>query len=305
MGRMTHPTAYLELQRIGVDVVQGDLADRQAVVAACHGCDIIFHVAAKAGVWGSYESYHRANVVGTENILAGCSAHGIRRLVYTSSPSVIFDGRDMEGVDERVPYPGHYEACYPKTKAIAEQMVLAANGPTLATVSLRPHLIWGPRDNHLVPRLLARAGSLRRIGALDKKVDSVYIDNAADAHVLAGDRLAAGSPVCGKAYFITNGEPRGVWELINGILRAGGQSPVTRRISRPAAMWLASLMEAGHTLFRIRREPRLTRFVVRELTTAHWFDISAARRDLGYDPRVSIDEGLGILAAWLKANPMR
>lgn len=296
---------YPELRDLGVDVVRGDLTDREVVVAACHGCDIIFHVAAKAGVWGDYGSYHRANVVGTENVLAGCSAHGIGRLVYTSSPSVIFDGRDMEGVDERVAYPAHYEAHYPKTKAIAERMVLAADGPSLATVSLRPHLIWGPRDNHLVPRLLARAGSLRRIGAENKQVDSVFIDNAADAHILAGDRLGPGSPVCGKAYFITNGEPRGVWTLINGILEAGGLPPVMRRISRPAAMCLAAMMEAAYTLFRIQREPRLTRFVVRELTAAHWFDISAAQRDFGYVPRVSIDEGLRRLGVWLRAQAAR
>ena len=299
-SRGDHPA----LGDLGVDVVRGDLADREAVVAACYGCDVVFHVAAKAGVWGDSGSYHRANVVGTENVLAGCSAHGIGRLVYTSSPSVVFDGCDMEGVDETVPYPAHHEAHYPKTKAIAERMVLAANGPDLATVALRPHLIWGPRDNHLVPRLLARAGSLRRIGAEDKKVDSVFIDNAADAHILAGDRLEPGSPICGKAYFISNGEPRGVWTLINGILQAGGLPPVTRRISRPAAMCLATVMEAGYTLFRIRREPRLTRFVVRELTAAHWFDISAARRDLGYEPRVSIDEGLRRLGAWLEAHPV-
>ena len=156
-----------------------------------------------------------------------------------------------------------------------------------------------------MPRLLARAGSLRRIGAEDKKVDSVFIDNAADAHLLAGDRLGPGSPVCGKAYFISNGEPRGVWSLINGILHAGGLPPVTRHISQPMAMCLATMVEAGHTLLRIQREPRLTRFVVRELTAAHWFDISAARRDLGYEPRVSIDDGLRRLGAWLKAQAAR
>ena len=181
---------YPELRQLGVQIVRGDIADREAVVAACHGCDVIFHVAAKAGIWGRFEDYHRANVVGTENVLAGCSAHGIARLVYTSSPSVVFHGADMEGVDESAPYPDAYHAHYPKTKAVAERRVLAANGPNLATVALRPHLIWGPRDNHLVPRIIRRAGSLRRIGAEDKRVDCVYIDNAADAHVLAADRLA-------------------------------------------------------------------------------------------------------------------
>ena len=124
--------------------------------SAVAGCDIVFHVAAKAGVWGPYDAFYRANVLGTKNVIAACRQNGIRRLVHTSSPSVVFDGTDMEGVDESVPYPDHYEAFYPQTKAEAEQLVLQANDDTLATVALRPHLIWGPEDNHLVPRILER-----------------------------------------------------------------------------------------------------------------------------------------------------
>ncbi len=218
---------------------------------------------------------------------------------------MVFDGRDMEGVDESVPYPEHYEAAYPKTKAEAERLVLAANGPDLATVALRPHLIWGPGDNHLTPRILerGRAGRLRRIGRANKRIDATYIDNAADAHLLAGDRLAPGSPIAGNAYFISNGEPIPLWDLINHILAAGGIPPVTRTIP----VWLAYaagwLMEMTYTAFRRRDEPPMTRFVVRELTTAHWFDLTAARRDLGYEPKVSIEEGLRRLAASLKSSP--
>lgn len=315
---------YPGLRDIGVDVRRGDLSaafgsDRSdarrgghegagdgphgagsaALFDAVQGCDVVFHVAARAGVWGAYDEYHRANVVGTENVLAACRACGIKRLVYTSSPSVVFDGRDMEGVDESVPYPRHYHAPYPATKAIAEQRVLAANGPALATVALRPHLIWGPRDNHLVPRILARADKLRRIGGANKLIDSTYIDNAADAHILAADRLVPGSAVAGRAYFISNGEPRPLWDLVNGILAAGERPPVTRSVPEPLAYVAATMMELTHLMLRLSGEPRLTRFVVRELATAHWFDISAARRDLGYEPRVSIHEGLNRLAAWL------
>ncbi len=183
---------YAELAALGVTQHRGDIADAMAVCRAAAGCDIVFHVAAKAGVGGRYRDYYRTNVTGTANVLAACRHHGITRLVYTSSPSVVFNGRDMAGVDESVPYPSHFEAAYPRTKALAERMVLRANSATLATVSLRPHLIWGPGDNHLIPRLLtrARAGRLRRIGTESKLIDSVYIDNAADAHLLASDRLA-------------------------------------------------------------------------------------------------------------------
>ncbi len=294
-SRHRHP----ELDALGVVQHQGDIADLGRLRRAARGSDVVFHAAAKAGISGSAQPYFRTNVIGTLNVLNACHRLGIRRVVYTSSPSVVFDGRDMEGVNESVPYPRRYEAAYPRTKAIAEGLVLRANGPTLATVALRPHLVWGPGDNHLVPRLIARAraGRLRRIGWTSKKIDSVYIDNAADAHILAADRLAPGSPVAGKAYFITNGEPMPLWDLVNGILRAAGLGPVKRVLPVRIAYAAASVLEGVCAVLPGQREPPLTRFVVRELTTAHWFDISAARRDLGYQPAVSIAEGLRRLEA--------
>lgn len=295
---------YPELAALGVVQHQGDIADSIAVSRAASGCDIVFHVAAKAGIAGRYRAYHRVNVLGTANVLTACRHHGIARLVYTSSPSVIFDGRDMAGVDESVPYPSHHEAAYPQTKAIAERLVLRANGPTLATVSLRPHLIWGPGDNHLIPRLLARsrAGRLRRIGREATRIDSVYIDNVADAHVLAAERLAPGSPIAGKAYFITQGEPVPMWDLINRILHAAGLGPVTQSVPTEWAYATGWLLELVYGVFWPNDEPPMSRFVARELTTAHWFDITAARRDLGYEPKVSLDEGMRRLAAFLRRD---
>jgi len=292
---------YPDLARLGVEQAQGDLSDREAVIKAASGCDIVFHVAAKAGIWGSYQEYYRANVTGSENVLAACLANGIERLVYTGSPSVVFDGQDVEGGDESLPYPARFEAHYPHTKAMAEQMVLAANGPALATVSLRPHLIWGPGDNHLVPRIIAkaRAGKLRRIGTRPCLVDTVYIDNAAQAHLLAADRLQPGSTIAGKAYFISNGQPVPLWEMVNRILATAGISPVTRSIPPRAAYAVGSLCEWLWKHLQLRGEPPMTRFVAQELATAHWFNIDAARRDLGYVPEVSIDEGLARLKEWL------
>lgn len=241
-------------------------------------------------------------MLGTENVIAACRQHGIRRLVHTSSPSVVFNGRDMEGVDESVPYPAHFEAHYPHTKALAEQLVLKANSPTLATVALRPHLIWGPGDNHLLPRLIARAkaGQLRRIGTQRKLVDTVFIENAADAHLLAVDVLAPGATCAGRAYFISNGEPIPLWDMVNRMLAAAGLPPVTRSVPVPVAMALAWGFETFSRVTGSEREPRLTRFVVREMSTAHWFDISAAKRDFGYVPKVTTEEGLRRLADHLR-----
>jgi nucleoside-diphosphate-sugar epimerase len=203
-----------------------------------------------------------------------------------------------------VPYPKHYHAHYPSTKAIAERAVLAANCPEFATVSLRPHLIWGPGDNHLVPRILARgrAGKLRRVGSRNPVIDSTYIDNAAEAHLLAADRLAPGSPVAGRVYFISNGERMPTWELVNKILAAGGVAPVTRSVPAWAAVAAGWALETWYATFRPDAEPPMTRFVARELATSHWFDLTAARRDLGYEPHVSIDEGLRRLAASLRGD---
>ena len=285
---------HKELSLLGVEQFRGDLSDPTAVLEAVRGCDVVFHVAAKAGIWGPYEEYYHTNVAGTGNVIAACLAHNVGRLVYTGSPSVVFDGRDVEGGDESLPYPASYEAHYPHTKAVAEQMVLDANSSFLATVSLRPHLIWGPGDNHLVPRIVekGRAGKLRRIGDRPCLVDTIYVDNAAEAHLNAADRLQFGAPPAGRAYFISNGEPVPLWEMVNRILAAAGLPPETRSLAPGLARRLGTLCETIWTVLRLTGEPPMTRFVASELSSAHWFDISAAKRDLGYQPRISLEEGL-------------
>jgi nucleoside-diphosphate-sugar epimerase len=292
---------YGALNALGVRQVSGDLADREALTAAAQGCDIIFHVAAKAGIWGEYSEYFHANVTGTGAAIAACRTNGIKRLVATGSPSVVFDGNDIEGGNESLPYPEHYEAHYPQTKMLAERLVLEANSAELATVSLRPHLIWGPGDNHLVPRIItkARAGRLKRIGSRPCLADTVYIDNAAKAHLLAADRLHPGSRIAGKTYFITNDEPVPLWDMVDRILAAGGLPPVKGQVSPQVAKLIGTGCEKIWGLLRLPGEPPMTRFVANELSTAHWFDITAAKRDLGYCPEVSIEEGLRRLREWL------
>lgn len=294
-------TVYPWLAEIGVEQAHGDLSDPQAVADAVEGVDVVIHTAAKAGVWGRYDDYYSTNVTGTANIVAACRIHRVPRLVYTSTPSVVHHGGDLEGADESLPYPDHFETHYPATKAIAEKEVLTANGPDLATVALRPHLIWGPGDPHLIPRLLARArtGKLRRIGSRPVSVDVTYVDNAAEAHLQAADRLSPGSPVAGRAYFISNGEPIELWVFINRVLEVAGLPPVTRSISPRMARLVGRVLEGVYRTLRLPGEPAMTRFVASQLSTSHWYDISAARRDLGYVPRVSLDEGLKRLAASL------
>ncbi len=296
---------YPELERLGVEQVQGDISEPDAVERACTGVDIVFHTAAKPGVWGDYQCYYQTNVLGTENILAGCQKAGVDRLIHTSSPSVIFDGKDMEGVDASVPYPETFHAHYPKTKALAEMRVRKAAEAGLPAIILRPHLIWGPGDNHLVPRILAKGknGRLARVGDGKNLVDTIYIDNAADAHLLAADALARNPDLSGSIYFISQDEPIPLWEMVDRILEAGGLPKVKKRVSAKTAYRLGAFFEGLYKSFHIDSEPPMTRFVAGELATAHWFDIEAARTDLGYHPKISAQEGFRRLALWLKENP--
>ncbi len=287
---------YPALEAIGVVQVQGDLRNYEAVEGACRGVDLVFHTAAKAGVWGDHEAFAGVNVAGTRHVVAACRAQEVPRLVYTSSPSVVFDGSDHAAIDESVPYPDAYLAHYPATKAAAEQLVRTAADVSLRTISLRPHLIWGPGDPHLVPRILERAARLRRIGDGRNLVDTTYIDNAAHAHLLAAECLAQRPSLSGRVYFIANGEPMPLWEMIDAILAAGGKRPVKKQISSSAARRLGGILEWLYRSLRIRSEPPMTRFVAAELATSHYFDLSAARCDLGYRPLVTVAEGLRRLA---------
>lgn len=292
---------YEALERAGVAQIQGDLADRDAVVHAASGCDGIFHNAAKAGVWGSYDSYHQPNVVGTENVLAACRENNVGKLVYTSTPSVTHRATHpvAGGTADQVPYGDDLKAPYASTKKRAELAVLTANGPTLATVALRPRLIWGVGDNQLLPGLVARAqaGRLRIVGDGENLVDSTYVDNAADAHLAAMRHLAPGAACAGRAYFISNGEPRTMKETVNGLLGAVGIPPVSKRLPFRAAYAAGAVLEACWRTFPLGGEPPMTRFLAEQLSTVHWYDMAPARRDFGYRPAVTFDEGLARLAA--------
>jgi len=296
---------YPELKRLGVEHIRGDIADVRAVRLACRGVQAVFHTAAKPGVWGPYAEYYRTNVQGTLNVIDACRTGGVERMIYTSSPSVVFDGGNMEGVDESVPYPAHFEAHYPHTKALAEQAVLKAAREGLPAIVLRPHLIWGPGDHHLVPRILARGAKLRRVGNGRNKVDTVYVDNAALAHVLAEESLARNPALSARMYFISQDAPIPLWDMIDQILAAGNLAPVKKTISPKMARFIGAVCEAVYATLRLKKEPPMTLFVARELATAHWFNISAAKQDLNYRPQVSTEEGLKRLAAWLqRLSPM-
>jgi 2-alkyl-3-oxoalkanoate reductase len=286
------------LAQLGVEIVRGDIRNPADVMQACEGVEVVFHTAAIASIWGPWNLFYETNTLGTRHVISGCRAHRVPRLVFTSSPSVTFDGRDQCNVDETAPYPERWLAHYPHTKALAEQAVLAANSDELLTCALRPHLIWGPRDQHLIPRLLerARSGQLRQVGDGGNLVDTIYVENAAEAHLRTADALRPGSPVAGQAYFLSQGEPVNCWAWINQILAIAGLSPVNRRISLRVAYTAGAILETLWSLSGRSSEPRMTRFLALQLAKHHYFDIRRARADFGYEPRISTEEGLRRLA---------
>ncbi len=287
-------SAQTDLEAQGVRVFCGDLFDAALVHEACKGVEAVFHVAAQTGVWGSWESFYRPNVDGTQNVIDTCREHGVKYLVYTSTPSVVFTGEALINADESLPYGDNWLCHYAHTKAIAENEVLEADDPDgLHTVALRPHLIWGVGDPHLVPRIIEQAGKgrLRIVGEGDNLVDITHVANAASAHLLALGALERGVGG-GRAYFISQGEPVRLWDWINDLLGRLGLPSVVKKVSLNKAYAAGAVLECVWKVLHLKGEPPMTRFVAVELAKDHYFNIEAARRDLGYEPTISTEAGL-------------
>ena len=284
--------AYPELVRIGATVVQGDLRDAQAVTGACDSIEAVFHTAAVPGIWGNWQTYYDINTIGTQNVIDACRRHRVARLIHTSSPSVVFDGSDHIDANESLPYPTNWLCHYPHSKALAEQFVLAANSDGLKTVSLRPHLIWGKRDNHLIPRLLqkAQSGRLRMVGDGQNQVSMINVENAAAAHVQAEHELRGSANCQGKAYFINEAQPVNLWDWISEILDHANLAPITKQISATSAYRIGAVLE---TLWKVLPgEPPMTRFVASQLAKSHVYSIQNAINDFGFQPIISVEDGM-------------
>ncbi|MDR1612638.1 MAG: NAD-dependent epimerase/dehydratase family protein [Planctomycetota bacterium] len=292
-GRRSHP----RIDALGVETAVGDLSDPKAASAAAKGCEAVIHAAGAPGISIAEDIYRRANVIATLNMLAAARERGVRRFVYTGTASVVYAGRSIEGGDESLPYPEHYLSVYARTKAEAERAVIAANSGHLATCVIRPHLIFGPRDTQLIPKLLARArtGRMRRIGDGTNRVSVSYVGNVADAHCLALDALSPGGPAAGQVYFVNEPEPVNCWEFINRIVAGAGFPQVAKKLP----LWLANLagwmLENAYPLLGRKSDPPFTRFLVSQLATSHWFRVDKARAELGWEPEVSLDQGVRLL----------
>lgn len=297
LGRSKYP----EVEAMGAETVQLDITKKEGLQDACTGVDVVFHVAALAGVWGPREHYWNINVEGTRNMLEAAKAAGVKKFVHTSSPSAVWDGGDMAFVtEEDCPYPTSFLTDYPETKAISEQDALKANSEDFAVTAIRPRLIWGPGDPHLIPRMIERHSRLKIIGDGKNKVGICYVDNAAHAHILAADVLGPNTANAGKAYFVADDQPVVIWEWLNHFMERLGKKPITSKVPRSVAYGLGVVMESVWKLFGIKGEPFMTRFVACSLSANYYYNLKNARADFGYVQLVDPEEGFDKMVDYFK-----
>lgn len=297
LGRNRYP----DLVGIGVECIQGDIQNLDDCHRAVQGKDTVFHVAALAEIWGPWEMFHGINVVGTDNIITACIGAGVENMVHTSTPSVVFDSKSIEGGDESLPYAEKPLCHYAKSKIMAEKRVLKAAGDSLRTVAIRPHLVWGPGDTNLIPRLIDRGrnGSLKRVGSGTNQVDIAFIDNVVHAHLIAAENLKGSGTASGKAFFIGQDQPVFLWDWINGLFVRLGIPEVAKSVPTSLAYGAGFVMEVASAILLKKEEPKMTRFLAQQLSHSHWFSHTLAEKTLGYRQQVDTETGLNRLVAWL------
>jgi nucleoside-diphosphate-sugar epimerase len=298
-----HEVVALQRHRAELDCAQvlADVCDGDAVATAVAGCDAVVHGAARVGVVGTRDAFHRVNVGGTGYVVSACLRAGVPRLVVVSSPSVGYESVPAVGAAAEAPItPRSDRSWYSESKAESELAGLAANGPALAVTAVRPHAIWGPGDTQLVGRIVerARSGRLFLVGGGTALIDTTYVDNAADALRVAVEQLAPGGELAGRSFVVSNGEPLPVRVLLERICAAAGVPPPTRDLPLWLARGMAGVAERVWARSRPGSEPPATRFLVDQLALAHWFDPRPFRAATGWRPEVDIDEGMVRLAAW-------
>lgn len=287
---------------LGLTEVLGDITDRAAVDRAVHGADAVVHLAARVGVVGRWTVFERTNVAGTATVLSAARDAGVSRLVFVSSPSVAHSGTSLVGAGAGPADPDGASGHYSRSKAMAERLALGEADDGFGVVAIRPHLVWGPGDTQLVGRLVDRARSRRLalVGSGAALVDTTYIDNAAASLVAALDRA---DRLSGRAFVVSNGEPRPIGELIARIVSAAGLEAPRVKVPVPVASLGGRLAERWWEYRGLQDDPPMTEFLAEQLSTAHWFDQSETRAALDWQPDVTIDEGFARLREWFQAHP--
>jgi nucleoside-diphosphate-sugar epimerase len=296
-----NPTGLAQLEAAGVRAIHADLRDAAPIQNACQGQEIVFHTGALSTPWGRTQDFYQTNVTGTQNVIRGCEQHGVGRLVYVSTPSIYFRFAARLDVPEDAPLPAKPANEYAHSKLLAEAEIERAFARGLPVITIRPRAIFGPGDTAILPRLIdrLRTGKMPIIGDGQNIADLTYIDNVVDALI-----LCATSPwaTLGKKYNITNGEPVRLWEMIAKLCAELGYPFPRRRISYRVADSLATMLEILYALLPGRPEPPLTRYTVSVVSQSATLNIQAAKRDLGYRPRISLAEGFAQFLGWWKGT---
>ena len=290
-----------ELTALGVVQIIGDVTDKSAVDAAVRGMDVVFHLAARTGYWGRLAPFYKTNVKGTRNVIEACRGSQVKVLVYTSTTRVMMEGRRVLPGTGSADYPRRFSDNAAMSRAFAEQAVRKAADEDLRTVILRPHMIWGPGDTSTVPGILKKRRPLFRIGSGKNKVSGIYVEDAAMAHLIAADRVFENPDLSGKAYVIAQSEPLVLWDFIDSIRAMKGEEPVRFRLPKRMAYRIGSVLEFLHKHLGLPFGPVLTRAMVRELAFSHVFDNGPFQKDLGFEPEVSLDQGMTAYKRWLMA----
>ncbi len=302
VGRNSYP----EIEELGAKCLVGDICDASFMNTSLESIDTVFHVAALAGIWGDWKDYYHINVVGTKNVIASCIANKVSTLVYTSTPSVVFNGDNIVNGDENLPYAEKFLCHYAKSKVMAEKLVLESNNESdsFNTCAIRPHLVWGPGDPHLIPRLLERGRKkqLKKVGDCNNLVDISYVENVAEAHILVARNLENTRTAAGQAYFISQGDPVKLWDWIDELFFEMKVDSIDSRVSFGTAYYAGAFLEGFHKLFLPNQEPRMTRFLAEQLAKSHCFSIDKAKKDFDYFPRISTKEGMERLSKWYETQ---
>lgn len=286
--------SYKNLEQYNVTQIQGDLQNPQDLLMATKGMDAIIHCASQVGMWATYETFYNTNFLGTKNIVDAAIINQVPKFIHTSTPSVAFGNESLCNVDESTPYPKKYYSYYAQTKALAEQYVLSKKSPTFSVVAIRPHLIFGPGDLNLVPRVIdsAKKGKLKIVGDGENLVDVTYVENASEVHLIALEKLSPTASMNGKAYFLGQG-PIKLWDFTNDILKRSEMKPITKKIPLFVCYAIGFLIECSLKLIgKYDIHPPMTRFVAMQLGMSHYYDHKALYKDFDYTPRYSIQEGL-------------
>lgn len=277
---------YPKMEELGFTCVRGDISELDHLLEATKGIDAIFHTAATVAMWGPWEMFERINVGGTKNVIEAALTNEVKYLIYTSSPSVVFGTDDILGADESIDYPKVTHSFYGRSKAMAERLVLKANSESLKTIALRPHLIYGPGDPNILPRIveMKRKGRLKIIGDGENMADVIHIDNAVFAHLQAFKAmLAAKEEACGEAYFVAQEKPVKIWDFVNDMLEKSGEERIKTKVPFLPVYWIGFFLETIYRLFQIYdREPPMTRFVAMQFAKSHYFTHAKAEERLDY-----------------------